>query len=588
MTGGLVREALEALGVERLACAVHDRCLPADAAHDQGCGAPGGDGAARFLEFVKDLGFDTVQLGPAGEVSLHNLSPYDGTVFSRSRLLVSWSAAVADGLAPAAALPQASPSSGARCDYPRAFAENERAWSALHAEWEASGRTDPRLDAFVASAGPWLQSDAHHRAQSRRWGTTDWRLWPAGAGGAASPQELARYAREQWLLHLQHQGFRSRAHALGLGVWADLQIGLSHADVWAHQDCMLRGYAMGAPPSRTNPEGQPWGYPVIGPGRRDAGRALLEARFTKLFGEYDGVRVDHPHGQVCPWVYREGEKDPYAAVRAGGRLYSVGPRPELADLAAHDIARPEQLDLTVKPWADGFVRELDDAQVAQYAWVIDLLVQAAGGTERVACEVLSTVPYPLWRVLQRHGLGRFRVTGKADVTKADDVYLLDNAAEPDWVMPGTHDTATLWRAASEWSPEVAKARATYAARRLSGASPARAEALQRWFESSRDALAQGELAALFTGPPRNVMLWVGDVLGETELYNRPGIVHPDNWTWRVPPDFRAVHAMRCAKAAAFDPAAALALALGGRPPAVREAHAGLIARLRQQAKVQLP
>jgi 4-alpha-glucanotransferase len=269
-------------------------------------------------------------------------------------------------------------------------------------------------------------------------------------------------------------------------------------------------------------------------------------------------------------------------VRAGGRLFSIGPRPELRALAPYDIARAEQLDLAVAPWADGFVAALEPEQVAAYAQAFDLLVQAAGGTERLACEVLSTVPYPLARVLERHGLGRFRVTGKADVTRRDDVYLLDNAAPADWVMPGTHDTATLWRAAREWSPTVAAARAAYAAHRLGGDEGRRA-ALQRWFDGSREALAQGELAVLFTGPARHVMLWVGDVLGETEPYNRPGVVHPDNWTWRVATDYRARHAERCARAAAFDPCTALALAL--------EARGGpkdLSAALRAQAKVPLP
>lgn len=587
MSSGLLRDALARLGIGRLCCVVHDRCLPPDARFDPGCGAPGGDGAAGFLGFVKELGFDTVQLGPPGQVSLHNLSPYDGTVFSRSRLNLSWSAAVEAGLAPEPAHGAAEPAAAGRCDYPRAFAQARERWARLHAAWEQAGRREPRLDAFVAAAGPWLMSDARHDALSARFGTTDFRRWPAGAEQAAvDPLELERYAREQWLLHEQHQAFRGRARAEGLEVWADLQVGLSHADVWAHRGCLLQGYAMGAPPSRTNPLGQPWGYAVYDPARRAGARALLSARFSKLFAEYDGVRVDHPHGQVCPWVYREGERDPYAAVRAGGRLYSIGGRPELAALAAHDIARREQLDPAVAPWDDGFVRALEDDQVAAYAWAFDLLVEAAGGTARLACEVLSTVPYPLWRVMQRHGLGRFRVTGKADVTKSDDVYLLDNAAAADWVMPGTHDTPTLWRSAREWSDAVARARAAYAARRLGAGDAARSERLERHFLGSRDALAQGELALLFLGPPRHVLLWVGDVLGETGLYNRPGVVHPDNWTWRVAGGYRALHAERCARGAAFDPAASLALALAARPGA--GASSDLVAALRARASAPVP
>ena len=80
---------------------------------------------------------------------------------------------------------------------------------------------------------------------------------------------------------------------------------------WAAQAFLMREYRMGAPPSRTNPEGQPWNHAVLDPaqlvvagpdGTPQAGLALrfLRARMDKMFAELDGVRIDHPHGFVCP------------------------------------------------------------------------------------------------------------------------------------------------------------------------------------------------------------------------------------------------------------------------------------------------
>ena len=46
-------------------------------------------------------------------------------------------------------------------------------------------------------------------------------------------------------------------------------------------------------------------------------KALLSSRAAKALDEYDGLRIDHPHGLVCPWVYRADDPDPYRAVRAG-------------------------------------------------------------------------------------------------------------------------------------------------------------------------------------------------------------------------------------------------------------------------------
>ncbi len=607
----LFAEALRRLGIERFACAVHDRCLPRDGDFDLGCGAPGADASADFLAFLEELGFDAVQLGPPGQVSLHNLSPYDGTAFSRSPLQLSWSAVVESGLLTREELLDPAPPDAnrdGRCDYPRAFQESSRRWALLHRRLEAlEASGDARLGPFTArqqefrarEAG-WLATDGLHRLLSERFGTTDAHRWPGlqrpspadlSALQAQHGAELLRFEREQGLLLEQHFAFRARARSLGLLLLGDLQAGLSHADRWAHRDALLEGFSMGAPPSRTNPLGQPWGYPVLDPARQARARALLEARYRKLFREYDGVRVDHPHALVCPWVYRANAADPYQAVRAGARLYSVGPRAELPELAAFDIARAGQLDAREKPWADRFVTSLEPEQVEHYAWAMDALVAAARasgeGARAVACEVLSTLPYPLGRVLERHGLGRFRVTGKADVTKSDDVYLPEAAREEDWVMTGTHDTPPLWHTARAWSEPVAAARRAHAAARLSPDGVGREELL-RHLSSSREALAQAEQALLFTSRARQVMVWWSDLLGEARLYNRPGEVHPENWTLRVPSDFRAVQAERASRRAAFDPAAALALALAARPLEQRMADAPLIGALAAQARAPLP
>ena len=61
--------------------------------------------------------------------------------------------------------------------------------------------------------------------------------------------------------------------------------------------------------------------------------------------------------------------------------------------------------------------------------------------------VLSTWPFPLRAVMNRYGLGRFCVTQKGDLTRADDVYRSENATDRDWIMVGNHDTRPIWRVA---------------------------------------------------------------------------------------------------------------------------------------------
>src|SRR5690606_18231397 len=241
-----------------------------------------------------------------------------------------------------------------------------------------------------------------------------------------------------------------------LRLFGDLQVGISVGDTWALHDLFLSGYAMGAPPSRTNPDGQPWGYPVLDPrlyhgpdGARGPALRLVASRVDAMLRDYDGVRVDHPHGLVCPWVYRTDEPDPYRAVQGGARLFESPDLPDHPRLGPLAIARPDQLDRDLPRYADGWVRALDDEQVRQYAAQLDVVRGAAAAHGRalddVLCEVLSTQPYPLQRVLERHGLGRFRVTQKADLTNPNDVYRSENARPEDWVMLGNHDTPPIWR-----------------------------------------------------------------------------------------------------------------------------------------------
>ena len=61
-------------------------------------------------------------------------------------------------------------------------------------------------------------------------------------------------------------------------------------------------------------------------------------------------------------------------------------------------------------------------------------------------------------------------------------------------------------------------------------------------------------------------MFVGDLFGESQPFNRPGVVHPDNWTARLPEDFEEVYAERLREGRALDIASALQLALTRRLP----------------------
>ncbi len=554
-----VEEALRALGKDRLVLAIHDASFPGAQGEDLGRGSPNSRGGRAFLRFVRSLGFDGIQLGPQGQTTLANPSPYESSLFSRNFLSVALGALVDDprfgGLLSRETLRTAvegkPPGEG------RVHASYS--WRAQSAALDEAYATFRRGRPSQSMLGDSLAS---FRRENSGW------LAREEALAARRGDDPDAYSFRQFVLEEQHLDLRALCREIGLRLYADLAIGCSLEDRETFHALFLPGYLLGAPPSRTNPAGQPWGYPVLDPRRyAHGGLDLLQARIERAIAGYDGVRLDHPHGLVCPWVYRADAASPEAAVQAGARLFSSPDLPDHPELAPLAIARPEQLDRSLPRHADGWVRELDEDQVRRYGVLVDAVVaraEASGwGRSEIACEVLSTLPYPLRRVLERHGLGRMRVAQKAALDDPADVCRSENAAPEDWIMAGTHDTPPVWLVVERWrrKGEIER-RAAYLAEHL--ASPEARAPFARRLVEDRGELVHAFFADVFASPARHVSIFWTDLLGIEELYNEPGTSHERNWTLRVPPDFEARYRTSLARGDALDLGRALRMAVDAR------------------------
>ena len=622
----IIRRALALLHKRNLVLSIHDPSFPGAPGEDIGRGSPYTRGGRGFIEFIAGLGFTGLQFGPQGQTSPDNKSPYDGTIFARNLLSVDLLALAHDprwaGILPvesATRLTANATADGRRVAHRQVHTAMmdalDEAYAGFVARRDARNILDPTLRAaierlladfaaFQAEHHRWLERDTLFTTLAELHGTDDWRLWPpqdariyCPAPGEAAAEDrrrarllvthapaLERHAFQQFIAHAQHDDLRDLTARLGLKLFGDLQIGLSDQDRWSYRALFLADYHMGAPPSRTNPDGQPWNYPVLDPAQYHdpidpsiPGPVLefMSARVGKMLGEFDGLRIDHPHGHVCPWVYRAHTLDPLHAVQTGARLFSSPDLPELADhpaLARHAIVRPDQIDTTHPRHADDWVRYLDDDQVHAYSALFDTMVAAAGAHGReisdLLCEVLSTQPYQLRRVLERHGLGRFRVTQKADLQNPADVYRSENAAPADWIMVGNHDTASIWQLIEMWRQTSGlQAQARYLAQRLAPAG-ADLEAFANSLASDPTRLAHAKFADIFASPADNVLVFFADLLGYREPYNVPGTVHDDNWSLRIAPDHATAYAEHRKHHTALDLPTALAMALrrAAQPP----------------------
>ncbi len=581
--GDAIRAALRRLGIDRLVLSIHQASFPAGD-DDVGHGTPYSRAGAGLLASAAELGFTGVALGPAGITSRDNPSPYDATALPRNPLHLALGPLVAQGLLDERALAAAvagRPGTSDRVAYAYAWPTQRALLGAAVARAAADPGLAGRRAGFAART-PWLAEEAHYEAIAAAAGHDDWRRWPADPPADAAA--AARFELEQLWLAEQHAQTRETAHGLGLALYADLAIGLSHRDRYLRRALLLPGYVMGAPPSRTNPDGQAWGYPVLEPGALGSGAArdFVRMRLDGVLADHDGVRLDHPHGWVCPWVYRTDDPDPGHAVRAGARLHESPDLDDHPGLAAHACVRPEQLDRTRPRHDDAWVRALEPAQIDRYAVGFDLVVERARAhgvaPADLMIEVLSTCPRPLAAMLARHQLGRFRVTQKAVVDDPTDGYRGDRASPADWIMVGNHDTPPLSLMLDRWAsgPELAR-RATYLTGRLAPEAPA---PLAARLATDRQAMSEAVLAELFLGPARHVLVFWVDLLGSRFIYNQPGVIDGDNWSLRAPVDLAAAHAAAVRRGEAPDLGCALALALAARGLDRDDDGRALVARLR--------
>ncbi len=614
-----IDKALEVLGVKNFLFGIHDAAFPSLPEEDLGRGSPYSEGAADFLKFIRSLGFSGVQLGPQGITTSGNSSPYDGSVFSRNPLslaplylirsdcrlltqekLARFTAKIhsdctqVDGLFVRLVIKDIT--TEICTQYRREIREAKSAFC-----------TDlcDSFGIFRRQNAVWLERDALYQILRLHYNGRSWRQWegrkearldrhlfgsPEGEGRKESrrlriealhrqySEAIDDYCFIQFLLAEQHRKLRESCKHLGLRLFGDCQIGLSDRDTWYAQSFLLPDYVMGAPPSRTNPEGQPWNYPVLNPhhynvaegkGNREPGPALLffQQRVEKLAEDFDGFRVDHPHGLICPWVYKANQVDPFKAVQNGARLFSsplITDHPALIKFA---IVRQDQLNKQKPRYDDNWVAALDSEQVSRYGQLFEVIIKTVRKkwtVGEIACEILSTQPYPLSRVMELYGLGRFRVTQKADLDNELDVYRSENAQPKDWLMLGNHDTASIWQVAERWAEEgTSRRQAEYLAMRLRIPEAERTNWIEK-ISVDKGALVQAKFADLFVGPAQNIMVFFTDLLGSKETYNKPGTINSENWMLRVPRDYETLYKKNIETSQALSIPRALVMALKAR------------------------
>ena len=237
----------------------------------------------------------------------------------------------------------------------------------------------------------------------------DWRSWPAAdrdpaaaraamPGGPWADPDADFHAWLQWLAAGQLAAAQRAALAAGMGtgIITDLAVGAhpGGADAWAHQDLLVGGLSVGAPPDEFNQRGQDWSQPPWHPQRMaEVGYRPMADLFAAALRNAGGLRVDHVMGLMRLWCVPHGmAPDRGAYIRYDHRATVAALAGQAAGAGA--LAIGEDLG-TVDPWireylaSSGimgtmmlwFAREPDGTPLAPEHWRRDCM--ATVGTHDV-------------------------------------------------------------------------------------------------------------------------------------------------------------------------------------------------------------
>ncbi len=143
---------------------------------------------------------------------------------------------------------------------------------------------------------------------------------------------------------------------MSIGVISDLAVGVhpGGSDAWAHQDVLVRGISVGAPPDGFNQRGQDWAQPPWHPQRLAAAAAgPLADLLGAAVRHAGGLRVDHVMGLMRLWWIPAGMTPDRGAYVSYDHRLMVGALTEQAARAGA-LAIGEDLG-TVDPWIRAYL-----------------------------------------------------------------------------------------------------------------------------------------------------------------------------------------------------------------------------------------
>lgn len=621
-----IQEALKVLNKKNFYMIIHGASFPSAKNKNTGFGTYNSDGAKEFIEFVNNMGFNGLQLGPDGKTKTVDSSPYTATLFSNNPLFIDLYQLTTREFAELLTeetcrkIINNNPSKSNHTVYSYIYKEYNKALREAFRTYKAKLSDNDKkvkqlkknFDKFKEKNSLWLEKDSVYEALSIKHGNDYWPVWEDELdkklycpGHQFTQQqadqrmleikekfadEIEFYQFVQFLTYMQKQNTKKYLAKKGMKTIADAQVAFSDRDFWAYQYYFIEDYYLGCPPDFFSEDGQAWGFPVMDPdkmfnpdGTLADGGKILKARFEKMFEENPGgVRIDHIIGLIDPYVYKKGHRP--KPEEGASRLYSS---PEHEELGKYAIPAEENLNHEVSRDNEQRIVNLADYQVKQYSRILEkIVIQSAEekgiDKESIICEDLGTITNPVLEVMNKLALSGLRVTEFVDPQVEDHPYRIKNTDLIHWVMAGSHDNSPL----VNWVSELYEQNKieTHAKNLAEDLKPSNTDEFKQELIENRRRFITAKFAELFASSAENVQVFFADFFGMNQRYNQPGTSGDQNWSLRVPDNYECFYYDQLKKGEALNMPEALIMAIESKGSKFAAKHRELLEKLRNYSE----
>ncbi len=341
-----IRPALKYLGTEEVSMILHGSAFP-ETKNDVGVGSPYGKAAEKIIPFNILHGFNSIQLGPTGELrSVIKISPYESSVKSKNYLFIDVQKLTEpeygcileeETIKKATNFPKRSGHNYSYSDFPEGYANNVYLLNTAYKNYKNKLRNnDPKILELHKEYKSYMKHNDIWKSGlfdvlKNMYGTDDYSKWKKVDANLISglknkdpeaseryiklmqrsKKDVDRYCFKQFILDKQIKDNTEWRKGKKFKYISDMLVGFSPADEWANQDLFLKGYSLGCPYGGPDNGIQRWGVPVLNPkklfnedGSLGASGKFLKDKLEDALTNFENVRIDHALGLVDPFIYQ--------------------------------------------------------------------------------------------------------------------------------------------------------------------------------------------------------------------------------------------------------------------------------------------